>query len=112
MSHRGAKTAMTLALREPDLVSNIVSVDNAPIDASLGSDFAKYIRGMRMIDESGVVRQAEADKILQDYESVDFPHMHVSSPQLIQSRNFLFASFFLGISIARIRAKRSSFASL
>ncbi|KAK5662748.1 hypothetical protein OQA88_6155 [Cercophora sp. LCS_1] len=64
----GAKTAMALALTEPDLVANIVAVDNAPVDARLESDFARYIKGMKKIDEADVTRQAEADKILQDYE--------------------------------------------
>jgi len=61
---------MTLALRKPQLIENLVSVDNAPLDAALLSDFAKYIQGMRKIEESEVTRQAEADKILQDYEEV------------------------------------------
>ncbi|KAI0592970.1 alpha/beta-hydrolase [Biscogniauxia sp. FL1348] len=64
----GAKTAMTLALGQPDLVRDIVAVDNAPVDAVLGTSFAKYIRGMRRIEEAGVKRQSEADKILQEYE--------------------------------------------
>ncbi|KAJ4306513.1 hypothetical protein N0V88_001317 [Collariella sp. IMI 366227] len=64
----GAKTAMALALHDPDLISNIVAVDNAPIDARLGSDFARYIQGMKKIDEAGVTRQSEADKILEPYE--------------------------------------------
>ncbi|KAB5575886.1 Alpha/Beta hydrolase protein [Coniochaeta sp. 2T2.1] len=64
----GAKTAMTLALRSPSLIHDLVAVDNAPVDAALGSDFARYIRGMRKIDEAGVTRQAEADAILADYE--------------------------------------------
>ncbi|KAL2019974.1 hypothetical protein VTK56DRAFT_8974 [Thermocarpiscus australiensis] len=64
----GAKTAMTLALQEPDLVANLIAVDNAPVDARLESDFARYIQGMKKIDEAGVTRQAEADKILEPYE--------------------------------------------
>ncbi|KUJ20036.1 prolyl oligopeptidase-like protein [Mollisia scopiformis] len=64
----GAKTAMTLALKEPDLIADVVSVDNAPLDAALLSNFGKYIQGMKKIEEAGVTRQAEADKILQDYE--------------------------------------------
>ncbi|KAH8887464.1 alpha/beta-hydrolase [Thozetella sp. PMI_491] len=64
----GAKTAMALALSEPDLVANLISVDNAPIDARLESDFSRYIRGMKQIDEAGVKRQAEADKILEPFE--------------------------------------------
>ncbi|KAK3297562.1 Alpha/Beta hydrolase protein [Chaetomium fimeti] len=66
---RGAKTAMALALHEPDLVANLIAVDNAPVDARLGSDFGWYIQGMKKIDEAGVTRQAEADEILAPYES-------------------------------------------
>ncbi|PQE16577.1 hypothetical protein CJF30_00003271 [Rutstroemia sp. NJR-2017a BBW] len=68
MGTRGAKTAMALALKSPELVEDIVSVDNAPIDAALLSNFGKYIQGMKKIEEAGVTRQAEADDILKDYE--------------------------------------------
>jgi len=64
----GAKTAMTLALRTPQLIESLISVDNAPLDAALINDFAKYIQGMRKIEETEVTRQAEADEILRDYE--------------------------------------------
>jgi pimeloyl-ACP methyl ester carboxylesterase len=59
---------MALALKSPDLINDLISVDNAPIDAVLESDFAKYVQGMKRIEEAGVTRQAEADKILKDYE--------------------------------------------
>lgn len=59
---------MTLALRSPDIIHDIVSVDNAPLDAALLSNFGKYIQGMKKIEDAGVTRQAEADKILQDFE--------------------------------------------
>ncbi|TVY19069.1 Abhydrolase domain-containing protein [Lachnellula arida] len=49
----GAKTAMTLALKAPDIIDNIVSVDNAPLDAALLSNFGKYIQGMRKIEDAG-----------------------------------------------------------
>ncbi|KAI6285564.1 hypothetical protein MCOR27_002226 [Pyricularia oryzae] len=65
---RGAKTAMTLALHSPSLIKDVIPVDNAPVDAVLGSDFAKYIRAMKEIDRAGVTRQAEADKILAPVE--------------------------------------------
>lgn len=61
---------MTIAVAAPDLVHDIVSVDNAPIDAAISGDFAKYVRGMREIEQAGVKRQAEADKILEQYEPV------------------------------------------
>ncbi|KAI1365382.1 alpha beta hydrolase fold family [Xylaria arbuscula] len=64
----GAKTAMTLALDQPALISDIVSVDNAPIDATLSRNFATYIRGMRHIEDAGVTRQSDADSILTSYE--------------------------------------------
>ncbi|KAI1310062.1 alpha beta hydrolase fold family [Xylaria venustula] len=69
----GAKTAMTLALDQPSLISDIVSVDNAPIDATLSRSFATYIRGMRHIDDANVTRQSEADSILTSYE----PDIHI-----------------------------------
>ncbi|KAG6001750.1 hypothetical protein E4U21_003874, partial [Claviceps maximensis] len=64
----GAKTAMTLALRSPELISNIVAVDNAPVDKALNGDFNKYIRAMKKIEDANINRQAEADKILQECE--------------------------------------------
>ena len=61
---------MTVALRSPGDVSRLIAVDNAPLDASLGSKFAHYIRGMKKIEDAGVARQAEADNILKEYEEV------------------------------------------
>ncbi|WYZ39028.1 hypothetical protein EsH8_III_000942 [Colletotrichum jinshuiense] len=65
----GAKAAMTLALKSPELVRDIVAVDNAPVDAILESAFGKYIHGLKKIEAAKVTRQAEADHILKDYES-------------------------------------------
>ncbi|KAK4171696.1 Alpha/Beta hydrolase protein [Triangularia setosa] len=64
----GAKAAMTLSLTSPNLVSSIISVDNAPVDARLESDFARYIRGMKEIESSSVTKQSQADSILEPYE--------------------------------------------
>lgn len=61
---------MTLALKSPDVVSNIVSVDNAPIDAALLSSFAKYVEGMKKIESKGVKSLSEALEILKPYEEV------------------------------------------
>lgn len=61
---------MTVALRSPALVGSLISIDNAPVDAALKSDFAKYVRGMRQVEEQGVKKQSEADAILKDYEEV------------------------------------------
>lgn len=43
----GAKTAMALALLEPQLVDKIVAVDNAPLAHELSKDFSVYLEGMR-----------------------------------------------------------------
>ncbi|KAK2602647.1 hypothetical protein N8I77_009162 [Diaporthe amygdali] len=64
----GAKTAMTLALRSPGMVKDIVSVDNAPVDAILSTDFAKYVRGMKKIEDAGVTTQKAADAIMAEFE--------------------------------------------
>jgi hypothetical protein len=61
---------MALALRSPDLISDIVAVDNAPVDAILTGDFGGYIRGMKQIQDANVTRQSEADAILSQYEEV------------------------------------------
>lgn len=67
---------MTVVLECPDIVQDIVSVDNAPIDAALLSSFGKYIQGMKRIEEANVTRQSEADKILQEYEEVSTRQVH------------------------------------
>ncbi|MCJ1234505.1 hypothetical protein MMC14_002466 [Varicellaria rhodocarpa] len=64
----GAKVAMTLALRSPKRISAMISVDNAPVDAMLKSDFGKYVQGMRMIEDANVTKQVEADAILKTVE--------------------------------------------
>lgn len=64
----GAKTAMTLALKYPALVKLLVSVDNAPVDAALHSDFPKYVRTMKEIETAGVSKQSEADAMLKEVE--------------------------------------------
>jgi pimeloyl-ACP methyl ester carboxylesterase len=66
----GAKAVMTLALREPDRIANLIAVDNAPVDAMLKSDFGTYVRGMKEVEKVGVSRQSEADEILQKYIQV------------------------------------------
>ena len=62
--------AMTVALQSPTRVSSLVPVDNAPADAVLKGDFAKYTRGMQKIMEAHVTKATEADHILQDFEEV------------------------------------------
>ncbi len=67
---RGAKVAMTVALRSPRLLGTLIAVDNAPVDANLKSSFHQYVQGLREIEEAKVKKQADADEVLQRYEMV------------------------------------------
>jgi pimeloyl-ACP methyl ester carboxylesterase len=60
---------MALALAQPSLIADLVSVDNAPVEATLSRNFATYIQGMRHIESADATRQSEADSILASYES-------------------------------------------
>ncbi|CEJ57687.1 hypothetical protein PMG11_06371 [Penicillium brasilianum] len=64
----GAKTALTLALHTPKLVSNIVAVDNCPIKLPVASDFLKYLESMEKAEQEQVRTHAEADEILREYK--------------------------------------------
>jgi pimeloyl-ACP methyl ester carboxylesterase len=66
----GAKTAMTLALQEPDLIANLIAVDNAPVDAELKSGFHSYVIGMKEVERVQPTKQAEADEVLKPYAKV------------------------------------------
>ena len=59
---------MTLALRSPSLISDIVAVDNAPADKVLGRAFPAYVRAMKRVGEARVSRLADADAILAEAE--------------------------------------------
>ena len=61
---------MTVALRRPPLIGALVSVDNAPVDATLQSSFQRYTEGLRDIESAKVTRQTQADDILKNYEEV------------------------------------------
>ncbi|RCI14005.1 hypothetical protein L249_8139 [Ophiocordyceps polyrhachis-furcata BCC 54312] len=63
----GAKTAMNLALREPDLVANLISVDNAPVLSPINKEFSEYIRGMVEVEAAGVTNRVNADERLQQF---------------------------------------------
>jgi pimeloyl-ACP methyl ester carboxylesterase len=59
---------MTLALRNPHSISALIPVDNSPVDATLKSDFSRYVQGMRVVEDAQVTKQSDADAILQKYE--------------------------------------------
>ncbi|RDA88956.1 hypothetical protein CP532_0700 [Ophiocordyceps camponoti-leonardi (nom. inval.)] len=63
----GAKTAMNLALREPDLIANLIPVDNAPVLSPINKEFSEYIRGMVEVEATGVTNRSNADERLQKY---------------------------------------------
>ncbi|KAK9243866.1 Alpha/Beta hydrolase protein [Lipomyces tetrasporus] len=68
----GAKTAMAIALRRPDIVDSLIAVDNAPIDAALGTDIPKYVQALRSIEKMGLRSMKDAFEVLGKYEkSVD-----------------------------------------
>ena len=78
---------MTLALRNNALVKSLVSVDNAPVDASLKSDFPRYIEGLRKIEDSSVSKQADADRILERFEEAsDLHSVRLLATNLIEQR--------------------------
>ena len=64
----GAKAAMVLALRKPQLVDRFIAVDNCPIGTPLSEDFEQYVKAMLDIQEQKVKSRAEADSILAKYE--------------------------------------------
>ena len=61
---------MAIALRHPPLIGALISVDNAPVDATLKSSFHKYTQGMWDVESAKVTKQAQADDILKNYEEV------------------------------------------
>lgn len=63
----GAKTVMCVALRRPELVRDLIPVDNAPVDAALKSDFGKYVQGMKKVEAAQPKRQSEADTIIKPF---------------------------------------------
>ncbi|KAK6361989.1 hypothetical protein TWF730_005693 [Orbilia blumenaviensis] len=64
----GAKVAMAVALRSPDLIQDIIAVDNAPVNAQLGRQFGQYLQAMSRIEATPIVNTKEADEILAAYE--------------------------------------------
>lgn len=70
---------MTIALRSPQLVEALIPVDNSPIDAALQTDFHSYLHGMQKVEEAKVKKQADADKILKDYEEVSSNSLHMKT---------------------------------
>lgn len=87
----GAKTAMAVALRRPDLVSALVSVDNSPVNQRLSAQFPKYVKGLKEIEKAHVKTSKEAYKILSRYErSLPVQHFLLSNFKKKHHGNYAF----------------------
>ncbi len=60
----GGKTAMLCALRDPDLISQLVVVDIAPV--RYRHDYLDYVQAMMGLDLAHISRRAEAEALLAD----------------------------------------------
>lgn len=61
---------MTHALSEPDSISKLIVIDISPAKGAISPEFAKYVTGMREVNEARVSSKKEGDHILQSYEEV------------------------------------------
>ncbi|WP_235530238.1 MULTISPECIES: alpha/beta fold hydrolase [unclassified Nocardioides] len=61
----GAKIAMVLALRHPELVERLAVVDMSPVDYANGSEFGVFIEGMQGMDLDSLERRSDADAALE-----------------------------------------------
>ncbi|MTJ83464.1 MAG: alpha/beta fold hydrolase [Telmatospirillum sp.] len=59
----GGKTAMTLALTQPELVDRLIVVDIAPV-AYIRDHFGAYLQAMRSVDLPRVTRRSDVDTAL------------------------------------------------
>ncbi|PYI21338.1 alpha/beta hydrolase [Aspergillus violaceofuscus CBS 115571] len=64
----GAKTALTLSLESPNLIKDVVAIDNGPIHLPLKSDFLGYLQGLARLQEERITSHRQADEILAAYE--------------------------------------------
>lgn len=62
----GGKTAMVLALTEPDLVERLAVVDISPAPTASFTEFETFLAGMRGIDLDEVSSRADADEAMRD----------------------------------------------
>uniref|UniRef100_A0A8C0GYS9 sn-1-specific diacylglycerol lipase ABHD11 n=1 Tax=Chelonoidis abingdonii TaxID=106734 RepID=A0A8C0GYS9_CHEAB len=62
----GGKTAMTLALQQPDLVERLVSVDISPTESVAVTDFLAYISAMRRVSIPSGIPRSTARRLAED----------------------------------------------
>lgn len=77
MTSRGAKTALTLALHSPNLIANLVAIDNCPIELPLTPDFSEYIQTMARVEAAQVKTHSEADQLMKDAGLVRGVHIQL-----------------------------------
>ncbi|KAI7899015.1 Alpha/Beta hydrolase protein [Cokeromyces recurvatus] len=63
----GGKVIMATALQHANQVSKVISVDMPPVAIQLASDFERYIKAMKAVEEARPKRQMEADEILKEF---------------------------------------------
>ncbi|KAH8426751.1 alpha/beta fold hydrolase [Aspergillus melleus] len=83
----GAKAALTLALHNPDIVSNVVAVDNGPIALPIPSDFKRYMEGLAEVEQAHVRTHAEGERILAKFEEALPSCTTISAEQLYQGQS-------------------------
>ncbi|KAK9453072.1 Alpha/Beta hydrolase protein [Dipodascopsis uninucleata] len=64
----GAKTAMAVALRRPDITDTMIAVDNAPIDKAVSSEIPRYVQGLLLIEKLKLKSTKAAFEFLEKYE--------------------------------------------
>ncbi|XP_074870097.1 sn-1-specific diacylglycerol lipase ABHD11 isoform X2 [Carettochelys insculpta] len=62
----GGKTAMTLALQQPDLVERLVSVDISPTESVAVTNFQAYISAMRRVSIPNGIPRSTARRLAED----------------------------------------------
>ncbi|KAB8069767.1 Alpha/Beta hydrolase protein [Aspergillus leporis] len=96
----GAKTALTLALNSPGLVSKVIAIDNCPIHLPLTEEFPRYLRAMAEVQDAGVKSHQEGDMILRKYEESPSVRLFLLS-NFIRERNSPYLKLRVPLDILR-----------
>ncbi|KAJ2340037.1 hypothetical protein GGF43_006500 [Coemansia sp. RSA 2618] len=64
----GGKTVMQTTLERPDLVSQLIVDDIAPMRLDMAHDFAAYVEKLKYIERMDIKSQSQADAMLQEVE--------------------------------------------
>jgi hypothetical protein len=83
---RGGKVAMALALHPelpPNLLTDLIVSDIAPIRARASEDTVQLIRAMEKIEANNIYTRKEADEILSEHEKVPLTILVLSGISII-----------------------------